>query len=287
MYDLSGKVALVTGTSNKRGLGCGIALRLARDGANVVVNDKYRAPENPDPRDREEGWRGLDSVVKEIEALGCQALAITADVSNNSEVNDMVEKAVERFGKIDILVNNAGVLGSTMGPIPIVDLTEEDWARVLAINLTGVFLMCKAVAKQMIKQGYGGRIINISSVAGKRGNAGEGAYCASKAGVISLTQVLAQELGRYNINVNAVCPGMIATWGSRGKKIYEAMKQGLGEDEAIMKVYADTGRLQFIPLGRPGNVEEPANMVAFLASNQSDYMTGQAINVCGGWLTAR
>lgn len=147
--------------------------------------------------------------------------------------------------------------------------------------------MCKAVATQMIKQGIGGKLINISSTAGKRAIPGEGAYCASKAGVISLTQVLAHELGRYNICVNAVCPGMTATWGAKGEEIREAMKQGLNEDEAVMKVYSDSGRLRFTALGRPGKVEEIADVVSFLASSESSYVTGQAINVCGGWLTER
>ena len=283
MYDLSGKVALVTGTSNKRALGCGIALRLAREGADVVVNSRYKAPENIEPWDRQEGWRGIDSLVTEIEALGRRALAITADVSNIPEVNEMVEKAVQEFGKIDILVNNAAIFGrGGVIRIPVVDLSEEAWTKTIAINLTGVFLMCKAVAKQMIKQGQGGKVINIASLVGKRARASAAAYSASKFGVIGLTQSLALELAPYKINVNAVCPGAIVNWTVSGQAMYEAINQGLSEEEAIAKVYA--GRQ--IPLGRPAKVEEVANVVAFLASTQSDYMTGQAINVAGGMLMA-
>jgi NAD(P)-dependent dehydrogenase (short-subunit alcohol dehydrogenase family) len=286
VYDLVGKVALVTGASNKRGIGRGIALRLAREGADVIVNDKRKSPENIDLWDREEGWRGLNSLVEEIEALGSRSLAITADVSNSLEVNAMVRAAVEKFGKIDILVNNAGLVARDIGITPVVDMSEEVWTRALAINLTGVFIMCKAVLGQMIRQGSGGKIINISSLMGKMAMPGRAAYCASKFGVIGLTQALAQEVASQNINVNAVCPGSTATWGSKGHAIYEAMRHGLSEEEAVAKVYADAGSIAQIPFGRPAKVEDVANVVAFLASDQSDYMTGQAINVTGGRLMA-
>ncbi|MFC1928085.1 SDR family NAD(P)-dependent oxidoreductase [Chloroflexota bacterium] len=286
MYDLSGEVALVTGTSNKRGLGCGIALRLAREGADIVVTDKYKAPEDLEPWDRKEGWRGLESVVTEIESLGRRALAINADISHSQEVNDMVAKAFDEFGKIDILVNNAALIARDIGTVPVMDLSEEAWVKAIAVNLTGTFLMCKAVAKQMIKQSQGGKIINISSIAGKWALAGQAAYSASKFGVIGLTQALALELAPYKVNVNAVCPGSTLTWGTRGQAIYEAVNQGLSEDEAITKVYANAAQPQAVPLGRPAKVEDVANVVAFLASTQSDYMTGQSINIAGGMLMA-
>ncbi len=286
MHCLTGKVVLVTGTSNKRGIGCGIALRLAQEGADVIVNDKPKSPEDIDLWDREEGWRGLDSLVAEIEALGCRSVAITADVSNSQEVNSMMRKAVELFGKIDILVNNAGLVARDIGTAPVVDMSEETWTKAIAVNLTGVFLMCKAAARQMINQGHGGKIINISSLMGKMAMPGRAAYSASKFGVIGLTQSLAHELAPHKINVNAVCPGSTATWGSKGQAIYEAMCQGLSEEEAVDKVYTDAGRLTQIPMGRPAKVEDVANLVAFLASDQSDYMTGQAINVTGGRLMA-
>ncbi|MFC1933931.1 SDR family NAD(P)-dependent oxidoreductase [Chloroflexota bacterium] len=286
MYDLSGEVALVTGTSNKRGLGCGIALRLAREGADIVVTDKYKAPEDLEPWDRKEGWRGLESVVTEIESLGRRALAINADISHSQEVNDMVAKAFDEFGKIDILVNNAALIARDIGTVPVMDLSEEAWVKAIAVNLTGTFLMCKAVAKQMIKQSQGGKIINISSIAGKWALAGQAAYSASKFGVIGLTQALALELAPYKVNVNAVCPGSTLTWGTRGQAIYEAVNQGLSEDEAITKVYANATQPQAVPLGRPAKVEDVANVVAFLASTQSDYMTGQSINIAGGMLMA-
>ena len=284
MYNLSGKAALVTGTSNKRGLGRGIALRLASEGADVVVSDKYKPLKDLTPWEREEGWRGLESLVTEIEALGHRGLAITADISKSQEVNNMVEKAVQEFGKIDILVNNASLIGRDIPNTPVVDMNEEVWHKTIAVNLSGVFLMCKAVAKQMMKQGQEGKIINISSLAGKRATAGRAHYSASKFGVIALTQSLALELAPHKINVNAVCPGGVATWGTSGPAIYEAIKQGLSEEEAIAKAYASVEHK--IPLGRPAKVEEVANLVAFLASSQSDYMTGQAVNIGGGWLMA-
>lgn len=286
MYDLAGKVALVTGASNKRGIGRGVALRLAREGADVIVNDKRKSPEDIDLWDKEEGWRGLDSLVEEIEALGCRSLAITSDVSNGLEVNVMIQKAVEKFAKIDILINNAALVARDIGIAPVVEMSEEVWTRTIAVNLTGVFLMCKAVVGQMIEQGGGGKIINIASLMGKMAMPGRAAYSASKFGVIGLTQALAQEVALHNIKVNAVCPGSTATWGSKGHAIYEAMQQGLSEKEAIAKIYADAGSLAQIPLGRPAKVEDVANVVAFLASDQSDYMTGQAVNVTGGRLMA-
>jgi 3-oxoacyl-[acyl-carrier protein] reductase/meso-butanediol dehydrogenase/(S,S)-butanediol dehydrogenase/diacetyl reductase len=284
MYDLSGKVALVTGAARKRGIGHGIALRLAQEGADVAVNDILKTPEDLDPWDKEVGWRGLDSIVAEIKSLGRKSLAITADVSKSQDVDNMVRKVVDEFGKIDILVNNAALLSRELGTDQIVDLSEEIWNKAIAVNLTGVFLMSRAVARQMIKQGQGGKIINFSSRGGKQPNPNTAAYCATKAGVINFTQSLAQELGQYKINANAVCPGPCVSWGSSGKKIYQGIKQGLSENEAILKAY---GNEIIGPLGRLVQVADVVNVVAFLASNQSDYMTGQAINITGGRVTMR
>jgi 3-oxoacyl-[acyl-carrier protein] reductase len=291
MYELSGRVALVTGASKKRALGRAIALRLAREGADVAVVSRFRAPEDFDPWDRDEGWHGIESLVTEIRGLGRRASAIIADVSNSRDVNDMATKVVEEFGKVDILVNNAGLIAKDLGWRDVVELNEETWNKALSVNLTGVFLMCRALGRQMIKQGQRGKIINIASIAGKLSNPGRAAYNVSKAGVISMTQTLARELAPYRINVNAVCPGMIVTWGTVGSAIHEATSRGLTEDQAVAaayaKVYGASGLLQQIPWGRPGKVEEVASVVAFLASGESDYITGQAINVCGGWLMIR
>ncbi len=288
MYDLTNKVALVTGSARKRGIGHGISLRLAQEGADVAVNDILKAPEEVDPWDKEEGWRGLDSLVVEIRSLGHRARAITADVSNSREVNDMVEDVVEEFGKIDILVNNAAAIERDLGNVAVVDLSEEIWNKGIAVTLSGVFLMCQAVARQMIKQGQRGKIINISSRSGKNPVPLRSTYCTAKAGVIMLTQVLALELAQYKINVNAVCPGPTVSWGSHGKTIYEGIKKGLSENEAIIRSYSDSsGRFYGGPLGGLGQVSDVANVVAFLASSQSDYMTGQAINISGGRIMMR
>ncbi len=284
MSDLSGKVALVTGASRKRGLGCSIALGLAREGTDVAVTDLYKTPEDLEPWDRKEGWRGLDSLVAEITALGRRGLAITADLTNSREITDMVEKALKEFGKIDIVVNNAAIMRRDIGTPDIVDFPEGAWNKTIAVILTAPFLICKAVLPQMIKRGRGGKIINISSIGGKVGRRGRAAYCSSKFGLIGLTQVLSQELGPHKINVNAVCPGFMMTWRSSGEAIWEAMNKGLSEEEAITqafeKRFAATGDRPH--LGIPASVQQVANVVVFLASPQSDYITGQAINVDGG-----
>jgi NAD(P)-dependent dehydrogenase (short-subunit alcohol dehydrogenase family) len=279
MYDLSRKVALVTGTSRERGMGRGIVLRLAGEGADVIVTDKAESRETFPPWEKTHGWRGLDSLVEEIEALGHRALAIAADITDIQQVNDMVEKAIREFGKIDILVNNAAYVTRN---VDVVDMDVDYWKKTLEVNTTGTFLTCQAVAREMIKRGEGGKIVNISSKLGKVGVAGSAAYCASKFGVVGFTQTLALELGRYGINVNAICPGLIVTWSERGrgKQLYKFVTEGLTEKEAIAREYADSNQLN--PLGRPGTVADIVNAVVFLVSNQSDYITGQAINVSGG-----
>lgn len=309
MYDLSGKVALVTGASNKRGMGSNIAIGLAREGADVVVTDIFKPPEKLDPWDRAEGWKGLDSVVLEIKRLGRRGLAINADLTQRKEITDMVGKALKEFGKIDILVNNASTISKDTGTPDVVDFPEEIWDRSLSVNLTAPFLLCKAVAPKMIKRGQGGRIINILSGAAKRGSRGRADYASTKFGFNGLTQVLANELARYKITVNGICPGLIATFGSMGQSIWIAMSRGgLSEDEAIDAAYGirfgvksrprlpeevekaivealpvkgQAGR-EINPLGRVGRVREIVSLALFLASSESDFITGQAINIGGG-----
>jgi NAD(P)-dependent dehydrogenase (short-subunit alcohol dehydrogenase family) len=284
LYDLDGKVALVTGTSNQKGIGCAIALRLAREGADVVVTDKYRDPATFPIWEKEAGWRGIDSLAEQIESMGRRSLAISADLTNAKEIDELVEKALNKLGKIDILVNNAALTVGVSGYASVLDMTQDAWNKAIAVNMTGNFLVCKAVIKNMIERRTG-KIINISSIDGKIGKAKRAAYCSTKFGVLGLTQSLALELAPYGINVNAVCPAGTATWGGRGgQEIYDEMKQGLSETEAMDKVYSQG---QQIPLGRPGRPADIANMVAFLASSESDYITGQAINVCGGRMIVR
>jgi len=274
MYDLRGRVALVTGAGGERGIGRAIATRLARDGADIVVNDIV---ENPYPG-AATGWAGIPQVVSEIEALGRRALGILADVADASQVDSMMRQAVERFGHIDILVNNAA---SRPGPdrVPVVELTEDAWDTVQRVNLKGTFLCSRAVAREMIRRGRGGRIIIVSSVAGKRGTACFAAYCASKFGLIGFTQALALELASHRINVNAVCPGLVDT--ERVAFIAAALApEGVSAEEHREQMLR--GRASQIPLGRVAVPEDIAGTVAFLASPEADYLTGLSVSVAGG-----
>ena len=290
MYELSGKVALVTGTANKHGIGRAIALRLAQEGADVAVNDKPIPPGAKTPWPDEPGWNGIESVAEEIRAMGRRALALTADITDRAQVARMVDEAAAKLGGIDILVNNAKAFepiddaGGT-SQTSVMTMSDQMWNDTMGVNLSGAFLMCQAVAKKMVEQRRGGKIVNIASLKGKRGKRGRAAVSASKAGLIRLTETLALELGRYNINVNAICPGATVTYGSSGKAIKAAMATGLSEDEAIEQIYVKSGRFPEIgALGRPGRPEDQANAVAFLVSDQASFITGQAINVCGGQL---
>ncbi len=272
MYDLSGKVALVTGASGERGLGRAIALRLAEEGADVVVNDIVAQ------REGSVGWGGLPDVVREIEALGRQALSIVADVSDSKQVDDMVRQALERFAQIDILVNNAGARAGR-DRMPVVDLDEKAWDLVQRVNVKGTFLCCKAVARSMIDQGQGGKIINMSSVSGKKGSARYAAYCASKFAVRGFTQSLALELAPYRITVNALCPGLIET--ERVDDMAAALApEGLSAEEYRQQMM--TRVTSGTPLGRIGQVSDVAKIAAFLASSESDFITGLSVNVAGG-----
>ena len=279
MYNLNGKVALVTGAGGEHGIGRAIATRLAKEGADVIVNDVVSDPYAYDSND----WEGTSSVVREIEALGRQAVAILADISDADQVDALVNKGVERFGHIDIFVSNAG---SRPGPdrVPVVDLEEQAWDTVHKINLKGTFLCCRAVARHMINRGGGGKIITMSSMLGKQGSARCAAYAASKFGVIGFTQALAQELAPHHINVNAICPGIVDT--ERVSYIAAALSSEdiSGEEWRTSGRHTEAMRQRNsdVPLGRVGVGEDVANTAAFLASSESDYLTGIAINVAGG-----
>lgn len=242
---LKDKVALVTGAS--RGIGRAIALSLAEAGADVVIN--YSGNEAK-----------ANEVAAEIEKMGRRALAIRANVAEFAQVEQMVEQVLSHYGKLDILVNNAGITRDNL----IMRMKEEDWDLVIDTNLKGVFNCIKAVTRPMMKQ-RSGRIINISSVVGVMGNAGQANYVAAKAGVIGLTKSMAKELASRGITVNAVAPGFIET----------DMTDVLGENvrEELMKL---------IPLSRLGKPEDVAHLVRFLASSGADYITGQVIHVDGG-----
>ena len=278
MYDLNGKVAIVTGAGGRHGIGRAIALRLAQEGADVVVTDIQRSTDTMRPEDRQAGWRGLDSVVGEIEALGRQALGLFSDVSDHAQVSVMVAQTVERFGHIDILVNNAG---SQPGRdrVLLVDLEEDAFDEVMRVNVKGTYLCSRAVATHMIGRGGGGKIIIISSGAGKRGRARFAAYCSSKFALIGFTQSIAQELAEHRINVNAICPGLVDT--ERTDFIAAALAPE-GQSAEEHRVLMIRERSQTVPLGRVAQGDDIARTAAFLASGESDYLTGLSISVAGG-----
>ncbi|RLC34588.1 MAG: hypothetical protein DRZ76_02395 [Candidatus Nealsonbacteria bacterium] len=249
--DLKDKVAIITGA--RRGMGKSHALTFAEAGAKVLVSDISQ--------------EDCEKVVKEIEKQGGEAMAVKCDVSKKEEVDKMVQAAVDKWGKVDILVNNAGICQFK----PFLDLTEEEWDKTININLKGYFLCAQACAKEMVKQ-KSGVIINITSVAS--GQVGVGFptlahYSASKGGIIAFTETLAQELAPYNIRVNAVAPGMIET------PMIDPVTSDPQKKEAIL------GR---VPLKRPGEPQEVSNLVLFLASGKSSYMTGSTVVIDGGWL---
>lgn len=278
MYDLNGKVAIVTGAGGRHGIGRAIALRLAQEGADVVVTDIHRSTDAMRPEDRQAGWRGLDSVVGEIEALGRQALGLFSDVSDTGQVSDMVAQTLDRFGHIDILVNNAG---SQPGRdrVLLVDLEEDAFDEVMRVNVKGTYLCSRAVATHMIARGGGGKIIIISSGAGKRGRARFAAYCSSKFALIGFTQSIAQELAEHKINVNAICPGLVDT--ERADFIAAALAPE-GQSAEEHRVLMLRERSESVPLGRVAQGDDIARTAAFLASGESDYLTGLSISVAGG-----
>lgn len=274
MYNLKGKVALVTGAGGKNGIGRAIATRLAREGADVAVNDITKHPYAADQAD----WQGLPDVVREIEAMGQRAISVVADVADAVQVKEMVDQTVAHFGKIDILVNNAGTIAGK-DRVPVVDLAEEDWDRVQRVNVKGVFLCSQAVARHLVTQGTGGKIINISSVTGKRGSARFAAYSASKFAVIGFTQSLAHEMAPYRVNVNAICPGLVDT--ERVTHLASVlMPDNLSADEQLSEY---TRRSEAaVPFGRLAEGDDVAKMAAFLASDEAAYLTGVSITVSGG-----
>lgn len=242
---LNNRVALVTGAG--QGIGEGIALKLAQEGAHVVVSDVDEA--------------GAVRVAEAVRSADRRALAVQADVSDRDQVARLVESAMAEFGTLDILVNNAGIARSAT----LLKLTEEAWDEVLAVNLKGVFRVTQAVAPHMVEARYG-KIVNVSSIYGRTGTIGDSNYAASKAGVIGFTKSVAQELARYDINVNAVLPGMVDTPLLRG--IPEKYLKPMIEE---------------IPLRRVATPEDIANVTAFLVSDEASYITGAAIEVTGGW----
>lgn len=242
---LKGKTAIITGSG--RGIGKSIALKLALYGANIVINDIPQSDY-------------AEETCEEIKALGVDSIVIKGDVRNKDDVDALIKGALDKFGSIDIFVNNAGITRDGL----LIRMSEEDWDLVLDINLKGAFNCIKAVARPMMKQ-RSGAIVNIASIVGVMGNPGQANYVASKAGLIGLTKTTAKELSSRGIRCNAVAPGFIRS----------AMTDVLEDD--VKQKY-----LEAIPLGKFGETDQIAEVVAFLASDMSSYVTGQVINVDGG-----
>jgi len=288
--DLKGKVALVTGGASKRSMGRAIAVQLAKDGADVIVADKSAAPQSIWPGD--EDWKGLEAVVGEVEALGSRGLGITVDVGVNADVDAMVAKSLKEFGKIDILVHCVGVRGPV--PVPVVELDEATWRMLLDVNLTGAFLVAKAVAKSMIPtaapdgssgEAEGKKIVLVSSMAGVSPYPGGAGYSASKHGLLGLMKALARELAPFKINVNAVNPGAFETNFRDETLLKQAEDRGMSVEESLK--HPPTGPTGSagpppIPLGRLGTPQDIADLVSFLVSDRARYITGEDINLSGG-----
>jgi NAD(P)-dependent dehydrogenase (short-subunit alcohol dehydrogenase family) len=272
MAELKGKVALVTGAGRREGLGEAIVRRLAADGARVVVTDlgtpqKHMGAEHIGSSDE------MEQIAEDVRRAGGEAIAVPLDVRDEPQVEGAMARAVEAFGRLDILVNNAGI-GYLIRPVT--EMTREEWTAVLEVNLMGAFLCTKHAARQMIKQGEGGRIINIASQAAKSGHPHMSAYVSSKHGMVGLTRTCAVELGPHGITVNAVCPNHVTTGLGSVQNEYFARYRGLTVEQYLQQMRDG------IPMRRVGLSSDTANAVAFLCSKEAGYVTGEAMNVSGG-----
>jgi NAD(P)-dependent dehydrogenase (short-subunit alcohol dehydrogenase family) len=278
MYNLKDRVAIVTGAGRTDGIGAAVARRLAEDGAHVVVAD-ICAPASSLPHAGNPGWEELSQVAQEIKARGVASIPVRVDVTDATSVQGMIAGTKERFGRLDILVNNAG---AAIGPAPVIQMEEQAWRRTLEINATGTFLCCKHALPLMIeswaanRERWSGRIVNMASIAAVKPKPHVSAYAASKAAVVALTRSLAQEVAQFGITVNAVLPGDVDTtlkqWGLQ----LESAVTGRPYEQVLEAAVAQ------IPLGRLVQATEVAQLVAFLASDEAGFITGQAYKITGG-----
>ncbi len=268
--ELSGKVAIVTGAGRLRGIGRATANVLARMGADVVVTGTGRDPSTFPPDEKKAGWRDIDSTADEVRSFGVKAKTVVMDVAKSDEVQALIDDTVAELGSVDIIINNAAApYGEDR--VPVVEVDEDVFKKVLEVKVIGTYLCSKAAAIQMIKQGNGGRIINISSTAGKRGNARMAAYNAANFAVDGFTQALSKEVAEHEITANCVCPGMTET----------ARLDPIGRGDEWLS------RAAQVPLGRPAEDMEVGELIGFLCSPRAAYITGQAININGGSVTDR
>lgn len=270
---LAGRVAVITGSGRKGGLGEAIALRLAQDGATIVLSDIGRARDSATPEGMIGAQSEMEAIAQAIAGLGAAVSTCPCDVRSWDEVDALAEHAVDAHGGIDIWVNNAGI-GYIMKPL--LDVTRDDWNAVIDVNLTGAFHGLRAAAVRMVAQKRGGRIINIASQAAKSGFPCAQAYTASKHGLVGLTRSAAIELGPHGITVNNVCPNHVTTGLGAWQNSYFAERQGKTVDQYLADM---AGR---IPMGRPGLPADTANAVAFLCRDESGYITAESMNVSGG-----
>jgi NAD(P)-dependent dehydrogenase (short-subunit alcohol dehydrogenase family) len=271
--ELKGKVALITGAGRRKGLGEAMAIRLAAEGCKVIITDIAHAKGSEMPESAVGTQSEMEAVAKDIRATGAECHAIALDVLEELQVKSVVDETIKRFGGLDILVNNAGI-GYLMKPITELSVTE--WDAVLGVNLRGAFLCTKYAAEHMIKQGRGGRIVNIASQAAKSGFPFAAAYCASKHGLVGLTRVSAIEFGKHGITANAICPNHVTTGLGAWQNEYFSEALGL-----TMEQYMNAMKSR-IPVGRPGLPNDTAAACAWLCSDQAAYVNGEAMNVSGG-----
>lgn len=273
---LRGKVALVTGSGRRSGIGYAIAAELARRGASIVVTDICRRSQ-PDPNFEAAAWAELESIAGELGQLGGGQLPVKADITNPADVEALFDRAEKSLGPVNIVVNNAGVFVVK----PLLETSLAEWEISMKVNALGTFLCSTQAARRMIARKIEGRIVNISSISGKEGWPNFGAYTASKFAVLGFTQTFAREMAPHGINVNAVCPGLIAT---------DMQEHGIAEMariRGVTPVEVDRAQLERVPMGRYGAAEDVARVVAFLVSPDSAYMTGQALNISGGLMVSR
>ena len=267
---LDGKVALITGAGRMRSIGRAIALELAKGGCDIVVTGSGRAPEHYPEDEKVAGWRDIESVAEEVRAMGRRALPVVSDVSDLDSVGLLAEQVMVEMGRVDFIINNAGAARAG-DRAPVVDVSPEVWRNVINVNLNGTFYMSQVFGRKLIEQGEGGAIINISSIGGKLMAPTTAAYAASKAGIHALTCAMSGEMGPHNIRVNAICPGIVMT--SRLDDLSEEQWAGIIDS--------------YIPLKRAGDPADIGSMVAYLCSEQGNWISGQLYSVDGGQLAGR
>ena len=265
MGELDGKVAIVTGAGRLRSIGYSTATTLAEKGADVVVTGTGRDPATFPPDEKEIGWEDVESTADRVRELGRRALPMVVDVTDRDQVQAMVDRTVQELGRVDILVNNAAqAIGADR--VPVVDVDPDLFQKVVDVKVTGMFLCSQAVVKVLIEQGDGGKIVGVSSAAGKRGSANSLAYNAACFAMVGMTQSLARELGEHRINVNCVCPAAVDT--------ARMDKYGRGEE------WREVGDRH--PIGRSGTPKEVGGFITYLCTEAASWIHGQSINIDGG-----